>query len=395
MRTDTRIAQRPRRHAISVGVLTGAAALAMCLPAGANAATGTGSWNCSSSALEATLLNQAPIHPIVANANHASCETDSAGVNNLGPSIFNLVGADAANAITTVDGSAAPADQTPLAYATVANVSLTNIGTALIELPGTLSSEVTAKCVNGAPKFSATSTTAPLEIAGKTIPTDKPLTEVLAGVGSLTGAVLTVNPGQETQTADSVTRDALHVQLHLGSTSILDVVLAQSTVSLSGTPCSDTTASGSGSGSGSGTGTSANSTTTKGGSGSGTGSNGSGGSSNGSSGANGGTNTTLGEDGIGASYTYLLNELKAGFDQFGARVESTKPLSKGSKTRVRIGCWRKHTGNCNIRVLVFRLPSAKLVGSKHLSIRPGHIKMVVISTPHFRRFPVFVHLMKG
>jgi hypothetical protein len=388
MRTDARIAQRPRRRAISVGVLTGAAAVAMCLPAGASAATGTGSWDCTSSALEATLTNQAPINPIVANKNHSSCESDSVGVNNLGPSLFNLVGADAANAITTVDSSAAPADQKPTAYATVANVSLTNIGTALIELPGTVSSQVSAKCVNGAPQFTATSTTAPIEIGGQTIPTDKPLTETLSGLGKLTGAVLTINPGEQTQTADSLTRDALHVQLHLGSTSILDVVLAQSTVNLSRTPCTDTTApasgsgsgSGSGAGSGSGSGANANSTTSKTDAGNGSG--------------NGSGNTT-GEAGIGASYTYLLNELKAGFDQFGARVESTRPLTQGSKTRIRIGCWRQHKGYCNIRVLVFRLPTAKLVGSKKLTIRPGHIKLVVISTPRFRRYPVFVHLMKG
>jgi hypothetical protein len=357
-----------RRRVATLGAVAGAAALAMSLPSAASAATG--SWNCSASALRATLTNNAAIEPLIANHDHPSCETDSAGVSHLGPSVGNLADADAVNALTLIDPSLAPAQQTTTAYATVANLKVTGAATPLIELPGTISSQVTATCVAGTPQLSATSTTVPLKIGGQTIPTDKPLTETLTGVGSLTGAVLSIKPGEEIRTPSSLTRRGLHVTLKLGSTQILDLVAAESTVSLSGTPCSNLAVTPS------------------------SGTVGAGGTGGSGSGATGGSRHAARAGSSAATVALLLAQLRAGFDQFGARVESTKLLHHGTRTRVRIGCWRGHHGNCNVRVVVFRKMHPVTVGSKRVSIRPGHIKLVTIRTPRFGHFPVYVHLMK-
>jgi hypothetical protein len=334
----------PRRAAVCVLV---AALAALAVPAGASAATG--SWNCTASALRATLTNQAPIEPIIANKAHALCQTDSVGVQNLGPSALNLVGADAANAVTTIDSSKAPAYQKPTSYATVANLTVTNTGTGLLKLPGTVSSQVSAACVNGKPVFSATSTTAPIEIGGQMLQTDKPLTETLGALGKLTGAVVTIDPGAQTQTATSLTREALHVTVHLGSSNILDLVLASSTVSLTGLPCADKTPP---------------------------------------------PGSAAGAAAL-AKAKLLLAELKAGYDQYGARVENTKVFNHGRRTRIRIGCWRRHPGLCRVKVVVFRKEHPWVVGQRRIAIRPGHIKVIWVSTTKYTRYPVFVHLLKG
>src|SRR5205807_2693682 len=190
-------------------------------------------------ALRATVTNQAPIEPLIANKKKALCLADTVGVDNTGPSIYGIAGVDAARARTSNDNTKAPADQLPTANATVTNARITDSGgTPLIELPGTIASQVTASCQGTTPVLTATSTTLPLKIGGQTIATDKPVTQILSGVGQLTGAILTINPGEEVRTATSLTRRGLHVNLHLGS-QVIDLVLAEATVTLSGNPCTN------------------------------------------------------------------------------------------------------------------------------------------------------------
>jgi hypothetical protein len=356
----------PRQLRLSGGAAGIIAAAALCAPGGAHATAGTtvpattgatvpaNTWGCSSSAVNVTLLANAPIQPLIANPDGTSCSTDTVGLNDLGPSVSNLIGGDALNAITETDSAVAPDVQSPTSYATVTNLSLTNSALPLLQLPGTISSQVSATCVDGAAKYAGSGTTAPLVIGGHTIPTDKAVTETLSGLGKLTGAVLSIVPGQVTQTATSYTRDGLHVTLKLGATDILDLVVSQATASVNGDPCLN-------------------------------------------SAPDGGNNfpggiTDTGVDSTTANVTYLLNELKAGFDQFGARIASERLFDRGTQTRTRIECWRRHKGSCSVEIWAFRLPTHVLVGSAHVRVRPGHFKIIALKTRKLARYPVFLHL---
>ena len=360
--TDTRTKSR------GLGIACGLLTIAPLLAAAPSAQAATGVWGCQASAAQVTVGTNAPLAPLVANQVGDHCMPDSVGVGSLGASLGNVLGGGAASAVTAINTTLASASQNPAAASSVADVSLPGNANPILRVGGTVSSAVTAVCNHGVPSFSSTGTTAPIYIAGKEIPTNQPVTEVLTGVGNLTGAVLTVVPGQVTKTATSVSRTGLHVNLHLGSASLVDATLATAKVSSTGGPCVATVSGD-------------------------TGSKGSGRRGSGTSGTSGSGSSTGSSAANAAATKALLAELRAGSDQFGARVESTRMIFGGKRTRIRIGCWSHHKGNCNIRVAVFRLPSHKVIATRRITVRPGHIKVIVLSTPRFARYPVFVHLM--
>jgi hypothetical protein len=89
--------------------------VAVAVPAAANAASDQ--WGCTASALRAQLASQQPIEPLIANnpLGHTNCEADTAGANQLGPSVGNIVNATAVTAKTDIDPTPAPASQLPTA----------------------------------------------------------------------------------------------------------------------------------------------------------------------------------------------------------------------------------------------------------------------------------------
>jgi hypothetical protein len=349
------------------GALLALAAMPAVLPATASAAS-SGYWGCTSSALRVTLAAGSPVEPLISDQGAQGCLTNSVGVASLGASIGHVAGADAARAWTINNSAAAPANQAPEADATIANVKVTDTATPLISLPGTVTSRAYATCTSGVTALNATSTTVPIKIGNQTIQTDRPLTETLAGVGTLTGAVLAIKPGEQIRTANSLTVRALHVTLKLGSAQLLDLVLAESTVSFTngtGGPCANHTAgSGAGGASGSSSGTS--------------------GSSHGAS------NGTYGGGTRGSSSRYGF-----GFDSHGMRIEATRTVKHGSWTRVRIRCSARVTRSCTETLTVYRLMGnlrPKKIGTRKVTVRRGQSIVVSVRTTPYPRYPVFAQL---
>jgi hypothetical protein len=348
-----------------VATMAASAAVAA-VPAVASAAPAN-SWGCDSSALRLTLLVSTPVEPLIANPQQLPCANDTEGVNNLGPQIGNVAGADAVRARTVVNGNIAVKSEEPVADATVTNLRVTNSKTPLIELPGTISSQATVMCVNGAPKFAATSATVPLKIGGQTIGTDQPITQTLKGISGLTGAVLTIKPGEQIQTTSGgVTRftvRGLHVNLHLGSATLVDLIAAESTASYTGTPCTNGSIPGNdplGPNGGPGTGPN---------------------SSNGGSGS-GGTNATL---------RYGL-----GFDNDGFRIEATRMIHSGRWTRVRIQCSAKAKHTCRERLTVYRVryPNLALrkIGSRIVKLKRGRTAIFSVRTIKSWHYAIYARL---
>ncbi|MBO0767984.1 MAG: PKD domain-containing protein [Solirubrobacterales bacterium] len=247
----------------SGAVLTaGGAVGALAVPGAAGAAT-TGTWSCSASALQASLLSAPALAPITAST--SPCDNSASGIQ---PSqISSLTGGlldagiAAANTSTGTDSSG---NQTYQATSTVAQLSApasatslpglpiglpTSLPVDLISIPDTVSSTVSATCVNGSPQFNPSSTVLPssITVAGQSIPTTQGTT-TLNALGSLPGGVVTITPNAETKTATSDTVDALDVKVALGGTTVLDVDLAQSSLSLSDATCDSPAPGGGGTG---------------------------------------------------------------------------------------------------------------------------------------------------
>jgi hypothetical protein len=229
------------------------------------------------------------------------CATETQGIDNLGPQIGNIAGADAVRARTAIETTIPVDTEKAGADATIVNLRLPNSGSPGISLPGTISSAAAISCLGGVPKVTTSFSTVPITIGGQTIPTDQAVTQVLNGAGSLTGAILSIKPGEVlTGSVGGVTFTSirgLHLNLHLSNGSVLDVVASESTVSYTGSPCSNSSlppnggGSGNGSGSGSGLSGSGSGSSGSGSGSSGSGSGGSGGSGSGSSGSGSSSST--------------------------------------------------------------------------------------------------------
>lgn len=338
------------------------------LPASAMAALPQDNWGCDASALRIKLLNSTPLDPLVANPGQVPCASATEGIDNLGPQIGNILGADVVRARTIVDSTMPVKSESPSADATVANVRVTNTGTPLIELPGTIASHASVTCVGGQPKVTSSYSDVPLKIGGRTILTDHALTSTLNGLSGLLGAVLTLKPGEIVQSTSggvtTFTIRGLHVNLHLGTGNVVDLIAAESTVSYTGNPCTNSSLPGAPS------------------SNSGGGSNG-GSGSNGSNGSNGGNTTSISPFGIG-------------YDAHGFRIDATRTVLGGKWTRVRVSCSPKATKTCSETLIVYRLfqyVHVREIGRRKIRLRPGHWVIFSVRTQPFPRYPVYGRLV--
>jgi len=143
-------------------------AVAVGLPSAASAAVPANSWGCVASSLRMTLFTSTPVEPLIANQPQLPCAPQTEGIDNLGPQVGNVIGVDAVRARTQVDNTLPVESETPEADATVVNVRVTNTGSPLLSLPGTISSQASVTCVAGTPKFSSSYSAVPIKIGGQT-----------------------------------------------------------------------------------------------------------------------------------------------------------------------------------------------------------------------------------
>lgn len=252
------------RSPIAVRAILGIAAVASMLVAVAPASAQTtsedfpNSWNCRASAVRAQLFNSAFTEPIVANgarpdspsgATRPFCESDDAGPADLEETVTLGIGLDAAFARTVADPEGeVPARQTVSAASTIAEVRLPDPAGDVLRVEAVRSS-AQARCENGLPVFSGQSDTARVFLGGAEIPTNALVNGISQQVvNPLLGEILvTIEPGEEVTTGTPGTgiatfvKRGLHVNLHLGDGQILDLVLAESSVSTNGNPCINTT----------------------------------------------------------------------------------------------------------------------------------------------------------
>ncbi|MGH2919017.1 MAG: choice-of-anchor P family protein [Solirubrobacteraceae bacterium] len=184
------------------------------------AAAETGTFSCRASAARVTVLVN--LEPFVANPQDKPCADDAKGL--LTPTTIGPVTAAALNAKTDANPGGQPgarADSEVLG----ARISATIIPLIRADV---LRTSASVKCVDGQPSFSSSSEVVNLRVGSLVIavpPNGAPFTVNIPLVGKIYG-------NEKVTSANRVTRRALRLD-----TLLLDVVLAESTANIEGTPC--------------------------------------------------------------------------------------------------------------------------------------------------------------
>jgi hypothetical protein len=282
--------------------------IAALVPASASAA---GSWSCESSAVRGTVLSALPLDPVAANRGQSACRPASAGIST--PTGLPLpIALDALYARTTLAGppgssgsqvagaSAGVADlrvtalpslplPTPDLGVTQIPLTLPILGTITVDLGPALEgllrpiptadllhveaveASASARCVNGTPQLTGSSTIAGLAIGGRSFAVDRPVTETVALIDTqsidpsdidLTKVVLplgvdlsavrlllqpvldslptisvpptlaqiTVTPKRQIRTAGRLTQRALDAHVSVAGLTVADLVVAEAIV---------------------------------------------------------------------------------------------------------------------------------------------------------------------
>jgi hypothetical protein len=201
------------RKLTSAAVVAAVAGAALAAPSVAPAAT---TWNCSASALDASLGGQPAVSPIVANGGAAACKTASAGGSFPAtplPLTANVLSArttlagpadDASSQTATATAELAslsvgplpslpvalPAPQVPPTSITVPGgptVDITSALQALVQPPNVAlltvqgaSATATGQCANGVPSLTSSSRALGVAVAGQALPTDQAVDQVVS-----------------------------------------------------------------------------------------------------------------------------------------------------------------------------------------------------------------------
>lgn len=282
--------------------------IAALAPASASA---DGSWSCESSAVRGTVLSALPLDPLAANRGQSTCRPASAGIST--PTGLPLpIALDALYARTTLAGppgssgsqvagaSAGVADlrvtalpslplPTPDLGVTEIPLTIPIIGTITVDLRPALEgllepiptadllhveaveASASARCVNGTPQLTGSSTIAGLAIGGRSFAVDRPVTETVALIDTQsidpsdidlakvvlplgidltavrallqpvldslptisvppTLAQVTVTPKRQIRTAGRLTQRALDAHVSVGGLTVADLVVAEAIV---------------------------------------------------------------------------------------------------------------------------------------------------------------------
>lgn len=212
-----------------------ATGLALASAGSASAAT-TASWTCRASAVEAQLLNQSRLTPLLAD--RTPCATTATGLPNVGQATGLAPGVTAktADASTNSDPPGAfPIKQTVSAEAGIEGAQVTLIPGLDLRVSAARST-ATGSCAGGTPKLDGTSTAVGLTLNGQPIVLDGLLSGILDPISaSPLGAVLSVKLNEQVKDATGLTQRAAHVMLLSGvgpdATPLADVVVAEARVS--------------------------------------------------------------------------------------------------------------------------------------------------------------------
>jgi Ca2+-binding RTX toxin-like protein len=242
------------RIGCGIGATCGAVALAAGLGVATAQAADPG-FTCRSSMVRAQLLGGAPIEPLAANRLGSRCADDTVGLEDLGGALPGGLELDAAFASTATNGAAVPAARAVQARTAGALVEVPGLAGAL-KVEG-VSASVTGSCVAGAPRLTGASSVARITLAGRELPTDQVVTQVLTGIsGSPLGAVLRIVPAEELRSGSgadaTLTRRALHVTVGLAGQTLVDAVLGEAGAGTADSACTATPAGRGGGGAGGG-----------------------------------------------------------------------------------------------------------------------------------------------
>jgi hypothetical protein len=229
------------------GALLGALAITA-TPALADQSAPT--WNCRASLLQVFGETPEPrLEPLVANGNstdgsdRAFCADDNAGMPELkSPAQSPLnVTAQEPMAVTTIDpDTAAARDQKATAGTKSHDVAVSTPGGELTISARQIQSSATASCVNGVAKLDGASMVTDLKVNGQALPLgDNEMGQITQQVSdSPLGGIITVRVNQKIATADSLTVQAVRVELFSASGSTQGtIVLGASKVARTGDTC--------------------------------------------------------------------------------------------------------------------------------------------------------------
>jgi hypothetical protein len=184
-------------------------------------------WNCRASVLqsfEATELETPRFEPLVANGDgtagtdRAACADDSAGlpvVSSPGESPLTVSAQEPFAATALNPDTGAARDQAAAAVTTAKDVTVSTPGGEVTITATALRAQAGAQCVNGVPTLDGSSSVSNLKVNGEPLPLDDTMVgEISQQVSdSPLGGVIKVRVNQKLATADSLTVEALRVEL--------------------------------------------------------------------------------------------------------------------------------------------------------------------------------------
>ena len=244
---------RTRRAHLTAAVVL--AALVVLASAGsAQALTQGPLWGCRASAVYASLAGNNRVEPVVANGNpntskgaspdRAQCAIQEAGAGNLLTPLGipqESIGAQSAYARTAITPEIGRAiDQSVGAAAGVEKLNLGS-GTQSITVDAA-TSQASATCSGGAPKFTGSSNVVNLNIAGNNISVDTVLQMVADGItGSPLSALIKIKFNEQIKDGSQLIQRAAHITIipAAGGAPLLDVVIAESKVNANGLVCDE------------------------------------------------------------------------------------------------------------------------------------------------------------
>ncbi|MDX6664377.1 MAG: hypothetical protein QOG68_583 [Solirubrobacteraceae bacterium] len=312
------------------GTLVGAViGVVVAMPAAtAQADQSAPTWNCRSTVF--ALFGSTPqprLEPLVANGDgttggdRPACADDREGLPAVdspagSPLGVHVQGAFAATSLTPA--IAAARDQTAYAGTKAADVSVGTTDGQLTVTATAVRAEAAASCVDGVPKLDGSSTVVDLAVNGQALPvSDDLISQITSQIdGSPLGGVLKVLVNQKVVTADSLTVQAVRVELlsALG-TPQATVVLGEAKVAKQGDTCASAATEPPGGGGGG--------TTTPPGGGGGTG----GGGAGGTTGGGGSTTTGSGTTPAGVK-PVIINGRHGGCGRVSAYIDKVTMLDK-------------------------------------------------------------------
>ena len=212
----------------------------------------TSSWNCRASVLQIAGTAADPrFEPLVANGASSGeparpqCADDNAGLPELVGDGYDVRTLGVATSVTPNPGAAR--DQTARAAARIAEAALASPNGELTISATAIKADAAASCVNGVPAFTGASTVADLAVNGQRLPIDDTvLNEITQQFNaSPLGGIVRVLVNQRIQTADSLTVQAVRIELlSAAGTPQGTIVLGEAKVSAQGAACAPAPAPG-------------------------------------------------------------------------------------------------------------------------------------------------------